>query len=237
MQILTLLPPRILRPIVITPVSGRGLRALLIMTIIGLGLVTMRGVLTHNWWFFYMLCWNGALAWFPLGVILVLRDLLASRALRSWMAGPFLLLWLVFLPNAPYIITDLFHIQHIQSPLLWFDTMTIFLFAVTGLLTGLYSTLLVHRLVVQRAGTLLTWLCMLGCQVLSGFGIYLGRWIRLNSWDLLTTPAMLARAVYEALHNTLSLKLTIIYGLVLAGLYIAFYLFSEDETRKKVKQA
>ena len=228
MQTLSLFPQRVSSPITVQPISGRGLRALTILTLLGLALATTRGLLTQNWWFFVMLSWNVALAWFPLGVVLILRDLLSTRAVGQWVVGPFLLLWLAFLPNAPYIITDLFHIQNIQPPLLWFDTMTIFLFALTGLLTGLYSTLLVHRLIIQRTGAVLAWGLMLFCQGLSGFGIFLGRWVRLNSWDLLTTPRILARAVYDALHTTLSLKLTLTYGFVLAGLYVAFYVFSDD---------
>ena len=89
-----------------------------------------------------MLTWNLALAWFPLGIVLVLRDLrsvpgpASIRPSEPVATGAGLLLWLVFLPNAPYIITDLFHIKNVDSPLLWFDTMTLFLFALTGLLTG-----------------------------------------------------------------------------------------------------
>jgi uncharacterized membrane protein len=231
MQILSLFPQRVSKPIVIQPISGQGLGALVILTLLGLAMTIIRGFLTNNWWMFDMLSWNVALAWFPLGTVLVLRDLLTTRAVGLWVAVPFLLLWLSFLPNAPYIITDLFHIQNIQSPLLWFDTMTIFLFAMTGLLTGLYSTVLVHRLVIQRLGVLLAWAAMLVCQGLSGFGIFLGRWVRLNSWDLVTTPRILARAIYDALHNPLSMKLTLTYGFVLAGLYVAFYVFLEGGAR------
>lgn len=219
----------------VQPISGRGIRALTIFTLLGLLMAVTRGLLTQNWWFFAMLSWNIALAWFPLGVMLVLRDLLATKAVRGWVVVPFLALWLVFLPNAPYIITDLFHIRNIQPPLLWFDTMTIFLFAVTGLLIGLYSSLLVHRLIVQRTGELLGWAGMLGCQMLSGFGIYLGRWGRLNSWDFLTIPRVLARAIYNALHDTLSIKMTLTYGLVLAGLYVAFYMFVEGERSEELE--
>lgn len=228
MQLLSLFPQQALKPLSIEPISGRGLRTLVILTLLGLCMATARGLLTQNWWFFVMLSWNIALAWFPLGIVLILRDLLRTKALGEWITAPTLLVWLAFLPNAPYIITDLFHIQHVQQPLLWFDTMTIFLFAMTGLLAGLYATWLVHQLVVQRVGTWLGWALMLSCQGLSGFGIYLGRWVRLNSWDIITIPRLLTRAIYDALHNTLSIKLTLTYGFVLAGLYLAFYLFLEE---------
>ncbi|QMW00130.1 DUF1361 domain-containing protein [Spirosoma foliorum] len=215
--------------------TGKGLRALTLLTIAGLTLVITRGLLTGNWWFFVMLTWNLFLAWFPLGVVLVLRDLRAAGGpswFRSrWLFVGALLLWLVFLPNAPYIITDLFHIKNIDHPLLWFDTMTIFLFALTGLLIGLYSILLVHRMLRPQMGQWLTWGLMLICQILSGFGIYLGRVGRWNSWDILTNPSALTSAIAHVYHDHLSIKLTLAYGFVLIVLYVAFYWYAEHEEK------
>ncbi|GAB3940434.1 hypothetical protein GCM10028805_02220 [Spirosoma harenae] len=214
--------------------SGKGLRALTLLTAAGLSLVVTRGLLTGNWWFFVMLTWNLALAWFPLGVVLVIRDLRfnsspSSRLKSPWLLIGGLILWLSFLPNAPYIITDLFHIKHIDQTLLWFDTMTIFLFALTGLLAGLYSILIVHRMLRPITGDLLTWALILASQVLSGFGIYLGRMGRWNSWDILTRPSSLTLAIARAYHDHVSIKLTLAYGFILIVLYVAFYWFTERE--------
>ncbi|MFD2933614.1 DUF1361 domain-containing protein [Spirosoma flavum] len=209
--------------------SGKGLRALALLTLTGLSLVLTRGLLTGNWWFFVMLTWNLFLAWFPLGVVLVLRDLRWAGFKNPWLLLGGLAMWLVFLPNAPYIITDLYHIQNIDQPLLWFDTMTIFVFALTGLLAGLYSILIVHRMIRPLAGNLLTWTLILGSQILSGFGIYLGRFGRWNSWDILTKPSSLTLAIARAYHDHLSLKLTIAYGFVLILFYVAFYWYVEHE--------
>lgn len=216
--------------------TGKGLRALTLLTIAGLTLVITRGLLTNNWWFFVMLTWNLFLAWFPLGVVLVLRDLRAAGGPSSWFRSRWLLmsalfLWLAFLPNAPYIITDLFHIKNIDHPLLWFDTMTIFLFALTGLLIGLYSILLVHRMLRPLLGQWLTWGLMLICQVLSGFGIYLGRVGRWNSWDILTNPSALTSAIAHVYRDHLSIKLTLAYGFVLIVLYVAFYWYAEHDEK------
>lgn len=214
--------------------SGRGLIALAGLTIAGLSMTVARGFITGNWWFFIMLTWNLFLAWFPLGVVLVLRDLRASAAERPLFGSTEVLLagltvWLAFLPNAPYIITDLFHIQHVPMPLLWFDTMTLFVFAMTGLLCGLYSTLLVHRMLRPLLGTAQTWLLMLGCQFLSGFGIYLGRFGRWNSWNVLSSPVDLVRAIVFAYRDHLSIKLTLAYGFVLVVLYVSFWWYKEQE--------
>lgn len=223
------------KPLVIQAASGRGLRALVALTALGLCLVLARWLLTGNVWFLVMLTWNAVLAWFPLGVMLVLRDLLAARRIGRVGAWVGLGVWLAFLPNSPYIITDLFHIQNITAPLLWFDTLSIFLFATMGLLTGLYSTLLAHRLLSQLVvvrprlvGQLLIWAMVLGAQAMAGFGIYLGRWGRWNSWHVLTKPWVLGQAVLDSLQTPLALKMTLVYGFVLAGLYVAFWLFVQD---------
>ncbi|GAB4023706.1 DUF1361 domain-containing protein [Spirosoma koreense] len=219
-----LLLPRDARP-------GKGIQALTLLTLTGLSLVIVRGLLTGNWWFFVMLTWNVFLAWFPLGVVLVLRDLRQSGFRSQWLLGFGLLVWLAFLPNAPYIITDLYHIKHIDDPLLWFDTMTLFLFALTGLLIGLYSILLVHRMIRPMAGLWLTWVLILTSQMLSGFGIYLGRFGRWNSWDVLTKPSSLTWAIARAYRDHLSLKLTLGYGFVLIALYVAFYWYVEHDAK------
>ena len=222
---------------------GKGLIALAGLTMAGLSLVTTRGLLTGNWWFFVMLTWNLFLAFFPLGVVLVLRDLRtgpgpgparSSGFVNRWLLSAGLAVWLAFLPNAPYIITDLFHLKSVEASLLWFDTITLFLFAQTGLLAGLYSTLIVHRMLRPLAGQWLTWALMLGSQVLSGFGIYLGRFGRWNSWDVLTQPLALVDALATVYQDHLSLKLTLAYGFVLAVLYIAFHWYVEQENEQPV---
>lgn len=210
---------------------GKGLVALAALTLAGLSLVTARGLLTGNWWFFIMLTWNLFLAFFPLGVVLVLRDLRMAGFMNRWLMAAGLTVWLAFLPNAPYIITDLFHIRNLEAPLLWFDTITLFLFAQTGLLAGLYSTVIVHRMLRPLTGGWFAWVLMLASQLLAGFGIYLGRFGRWNSWNVLTKPFALIDALTNVLQDHLSLKLTLAYGFVLAVLYVAFYWYVDYDKR------
>lgn len=218
----------------VTSSKGKGLIALTLLTGVCFTLATTRGLTTGNWWFFIFLMWNLFLAWFPLGVMLVLRDLRATGLLGrgqrnrtvSWlMVG----LWLLFMPNAPYIITDLFHLRMTDGDLVWFDTLMIFVGALTGLLAGLYSTLLAHRTVRTLAGSLPAWLFVMACQGLAGFGIYLGRYIRWNSWSVLTQPMILTRSLWTSLHDPLAQKVALTYGFGLATLYVAFYIYVEKE--------
>ncbi|MFT5885618.1 MAG: putative membrane protein [Arcticibacterium sp.] len=166
------------------------------------------------------LLWNLFLAWVPLLFALIARRHAGGeRALYSHL---FIGAWLLFFPNAPYIITDLIHLDHLPAHLWWYDTLGIFMVAFTGLLLGIYSLSIIHNLLESYWGRVRAWAMVLMSITLSGFGIYLGRFSRFNSWDLFTDPVFLLRSsVHEAL-NPLAIKLTLVFTLVLSVLYISF---------------
>ncbi|MFC5412330.1 DUF1361 domain-containing protein [Larkinella bovis] len=208
--------------------SGEGLRMLILLSVMSIAMVVMR--LTP--FFFKMLSWNLFLAWIPLMVALFLREGLENRQLPRWSLWPGLAFWLLFLPNSPYIITDLFHLRSVSEETVWFDTMMIFMCALTGLLAGLYSQLLVHRLLKQRLTHRQTWVVMIGCLALTSFGVYLGRYIRLNSWDLFTNPLALAEIIGRSLFNPIALKLTLSYTFALVTLYVGFTQYVQRRTHE-----
>src|SRR3954452_18414503 len=100
-------------------------------------------------------------------------------------------LWLAFFPNAPYIVTDFVHLSRDPLAPLWFDGLTIGAFAATGLLLGLGSLYLVQSAVRRELG----WVVVSAALVLGSVGIYLGRFVRLNSWDFFTNPHYVAYLV------------------------------------------
>jgi uncharacterized membrane protein len=93
----------------------------------------------------------------------------------------FAFLWLLFLPNSPYLVTDLVHLKPRPSVPLWFDILLVQSFVLTGLLLGFLSVYLMHRLVTHAYGWKIGWLFTLLILALTGFGIYLGRFERWNS--------------------------------------------------------
>ncbi|WP_234735865.1 DUF1361 domain-containing protein [Tellurirhabdus bombi] len=213
--------------------SGEGLRFLLLLSGMSMTMLVARCLLTQDF-YFKLLSWNLFLAWIPLMLVLAMRQAsergwLPAGALWAGLAG-----WLLFLPNAPYIITDLFHVRSVSEQTLWFDTMMIFLFALTGLLAGLYSQLLVHRLLNERFGRRLTWLAMLACLVLTSFGIYLGRYGRWNSWDLVTDPLALTTAIITSFRDPVALKLTLSYTFALVVLYVGFVEYVQRHTHESL---
>ncbi len=132
--------------------------------------------------------WNLFLAWVPLGFAIVLH---ARRELKMRFSWPDLgsgILWLLFFPNAPYIVTDLVHLQPRPGVPYWYDIIGIMAFVMTGLFLGYLSLYLVQEVVSDYLGRLGGWLFALVMLALSSFGIYLGRFLRWNSWDALLTP-------------------------------------------------
>jgi uncharacterized membrane protein len=135
---------------------------------------------------FFFLSWNLALAAVPLFFAVIAYGL--SRARFMVAAFVALVPWLLFLPNAPYILTDLLHLK-IRAPVpLWYDLIMLLSFALTGLLLGYLSMVCVERVlqpVFKRPVIMVFHATVL---FLCGFGIYLGRFLRWNSWEIATRP-------------------------------------------------
>jgi uncharacterized membrane protein len=133
---------------------------------------------------YIFLAWNLFLAWMPFSFALLAHQF----SHRPWLLLPLSSLWLLFLPNAPYLITDLMHLRYSSIVPIWYDAIMIFSFALSGLLLGFLSLYLMQSLVVRRFGWRLGWLFAWLVLGLSGLGVYIGRFLRWNSWDIFTSP-------------------------------------------------
>ncbi len=176
----------------------------------GLLLLALRMKLANS--FFYLfLIWNLFLATVPYLITQVLRY--KKKVFESNPLGILsFLTWLFFLPNSPYIITDFIHIRHEGSSLIWLDLFLVFVFAINGLLLGLLSlmdmfALLKNRFDERYAHSIIFISCML-----SGYGIYLGKFLRFNSWDILTKPIILTTKIFQSLIETEVWATTLAFG-------------------------
>ena len=170
------------------------------------------------------LYWNLALAWVPLVAALALDDV---RSTPLSLQLPLLAIWLAFFPNAPYLVTDLIHIDpqdHTAIGIL--GDAGLVSVAPVGLALGFSSLMLVERSVRDRFGGRLALSVAVLSLVLASLGIYLGRVIRLNSWDLLTRPrlvgSVLHQLVLDPLAHPLAVALTIALAVTLSVLYLRF---------------
>ena len=168
---------------------------------------------------YFFFVYNLALAFIPLALSLV-----AVRIQNRKLFVPVMILWLLFFPNAPYLLTDLIHLRPKTDAPFWFDWIFMISYAGTGFLTGCYSLLLIHRRLIQWFGTLKAWVAVIGILCLSSFGIYLGRFPRWNSWDIATRPGDFFMDVFTRFTAPLEHPILFTYTPSLAFLLIIGYL-------------
>ena len=172
------------------------------------------------------LVWNLFLAWVPFVLAILVYDgarrRRSSAALFALGAG-----WLLFLPNAPYIVTDVKWLGEYVGGSLWYDAALIGTAAAIGLVLGFVSLYLVQVVVALRFGPLAGWALAWAALVLSGVGVYLGRFQRWNSWEVLTEPTTtvgrLAGAALDPLSHGRPLALSVAFAVTWCAGYALFY--------------
>lgn len=143
--------------------------------------------------FWYMLG-NLALAWIPWLLGAAATRTRSRRALAATLVP-----WLLFFPNAPYVVTDLLHMQSRPPVPEWFDGLLFGFFAITGCALAWTSLSMVRERLARELGAVGAELALVAVAVLSGFGVYLGRFERWNSWDVIGRPTALAQGLVDAL--------------------------------------
>ena len=161
---------------------------------------------------YLFLIWNLFLAWIPYWISMTLNYLP-----KKWMVFPALLVWLVFLPNAPYLVTDLLHVGYHPPVPIWYDTILLFSFAWTGLLLGFLSLLDVQRFLEENINKKIAGLLIWAAIMLCAFGVYLGRYQRWNTWDIITQPYHLFMDTMAVLLHPFNYLGTLGLAVVMAG--------------------
>ena len=191
-------------------------------------LVGVRIIHTHVPNFTYLI-WNLFLAWVPFVLAILLYDG-QRRGARKATLVVLGALWLAFFPNAPYIVTDFVHLDHDPLSPFWFDGLIIGAFAATGMLLGLGSLYLVQSVVRKEAGTIVGWVAAATALVLGSVGIYVGRFVRLNSWDIWTSPRsfleLAGARLSDPLGNPRLLAITVASTLLMGASYLILYTFA-----------
>jgi len=170
------------KPDLATPVL-----ALMFASAVCVALVSIRVILDGNLRYAFLV-WNLLLAWLPLIFALLLCEHHVQGGRRRWRLAGWGVTWLLFFPNAPYIFTDLTHLTNRFYPHYWTNMLLILSCALTGLMLGFVSLYIVQSVVADRFGRLTGWLFIAGVTGLSGVGVFMGRFLRLNSWDVLWRP-------------------------------------------------
>ena len=188
---------------------------------LGVALVSARTVLTWRGQHLYLV-WNLFLAWVPLLLALHIEERHRRAGKRGWKFWTTALGWLLFFPNAPYIFTDITHVKRATMGRWWTDLTIILLFAVIGLVLAFISLHRMQALVSRRRGRLAGWVFVFAIALLSGFGVYLGRFERWNSWDVLVNPLGLLADSFNWVHRH-SAKFSLLFGMFLFTAYALLY--------------
>ncbi|VBB45850.1 conserved membrane hypothetical protein [uncultured Paludibacter sp.] len=182
---------------------------------------------------FLFLNWNLFLAflpWFLTSIAIIYPNLQKKR----FFVAVLLLVWLLFFPNAPYILTDLFHLRLYTSVPIWFDLILILSFAWGGLLFGFLSLWDIENILSKFINK--KWIIAsvsVFLLFLGSFGIYIGRYLRWNSWDIITEPFKLIYDIGDRIVNPFSHPrtwgMTIFMGIFLNILYWSFKMIKSRE--------
>nr|WP_228394382.1 DUF1361 domain-containing protein [Chryseobacterium glaciei] len=169
---------------------------------------------------FLFLNWNLFLAWIPF----VISSILVIFSIRSKVALAFaIIVWILFFPNSPYILTDLFHLKARSSVPIWYDLIVILSYAWTGLMCGFISLMDIEKMLSSYFKRTTISIIAVLFLFLSSFGVYLGRFLRWNSWDVLNNPFGLfndiaVRFIYPLEHSK-TWGVTILMGIMLNFMY------------------
>ena len=142
------------------------------------------------------LIWNLFLAWIPFMLAYFAHSVPWRRATLYLILPLIAFLWLIFFPNAPYMLTDLQDLaRRATGAPLWYDVIIVVWCTWTGMLLGVISLYLMQDLVVRTFNRMTGWVFVFVISALSSFGIYIGRFVRLNSWDILQNPSETAQEI------------------------------------------
>lgn len=201
--------------------------ALLLTSIFGVAMVVFRMAYSGTGEYRNLL-WNLVLAWVPFVVALTVYDRHRRGVSPRRLALP-ALVWLLFLPNAPYLVTEYKFLGQLGGAPVWYDITLLTTFAWVGLLLGFASLYLMHTVAERLFGAAASWCAALVVLALSGFGVYLGRFERWNSWDVVLDPVTIATSLGGGLADPLShartLAITIAMGAFLSLGYLVLYSF------------
>jgi uncharacterized membrane protein len=204
--------------------------ALILASITSTLLVAARVIHTRRLGYVFLV-YNLVLAWIPLGMSVAVHALdgLKGRAARIATAVT-LAAWLAFFPNAPYLMTDLLHLKVQGNRLLWLDLIALQAFAWTGLALGFVSLDIVQSVIARRAGRVASWLFAGAVMGLSAFGIYLGRFQRWNSWDVVRDPLGLFSDIAHMVLHPFAHAHVVAFSAVLAAFLLTAYLVVQSLT-------
>jgi uncharacterized membrane protein len=178
---------------------------------------------------YVFLLWNLVLAWVPYLCALLLRRVhrhgrtVGPTRFSSGLLVALFVAWLGFLPNAPYLVTDFIHLRYRVSAPLWFDAVMLASYAWAGVGLGVASLRICAGIVRATYGAKVSAVVVVLSAIATGFGIYLGRFVRLNTWDVATRPLTVLETSLSPIVHPFSHPRAWVVTLTFALFFLAAY--------------
>jgi uncharacterized membrane protein len=206
----------------------RFILALAMLSLADIVLWVVRSVLTGTNRYSFII-WNLVLAWIsPVIALLLVRSLRHYR----WLSGQCLILtvlWLGFLPNTWYVLTDFIHISPTGEISQLFDIVLISLLVFIGFTLGFASLFLVHRELLRRKSELTSYLLIELAILAASFAIYIGRDLRWNTWDVITNPGVIINVsdkIIDPFGSPRVINVTGLFFILISLIYLAFWIIT-----------
>lgn len=177
---------------------------------------------------YLFLVWNLFLAWIPFLIAYFTYTARLTKTQIYIVVPGAAFFWLIFFPNAPYILTDLQHLAgNWRDMPVWYDVMLLLWFAFTGLMLGMTSLFMMQEVIRREFGRWVGWGFVVTVAALSSAGVYVGRFLRWNSWDIFSDLPGMAQYTLESAQNPSlqSIGFTSLFGAFFLFLYITLYTF------------
>ncbi len=181
-------------------------------------LLFVRIVITQKLTFIFF-GWNLFLAIVPI----VISQQLKYQSKLNFKSFVLLALWLLFFPNAPYIITDLFHFTERPPVPKWYDLILIISAVWNGLVIGVISLMQVEHFLKKHITARWVKVIIFMSSLLCGYGVFIGRYVRLNSWDIVTNPTTVLYACVQYFFKPWNHVFAWVFIVLFASLFVIVY--------------
>lgn len=202
--------------------SDRNFNRMLIVSFLFISLLIVSRILYSGSLRYIFIGWNIFLAWVPYLLSTYFKDIKNSA---TWKQACLFFCWLLFLPNALYIVTDLIHLRAFTNVPLWYDASLLFVAAFTGIMMAFISIRKVELFLIEKFHHKIIRLFVPLMLFMSSFGVYLGRFERWNSWDIFINPVGLGTNILSCIVSPVEHYKVWAITIIFTGVFSMLYFF------------
>ncbi|HLP86561.1 MAG TPA: DUF1361 domain-containing protein [Candidatus Paceibacterota bacterium] len=208
-------------------------KSIIPLTILAVVFNILRIIIWGKYSFAYIL-WNVFLAFIPFIISSILLSLSKENKLSKTIFFIGFFLWIIFIPNAPYVVTDFIHLGVSRSVPILYDVMLLFSSASVALILGFHSLYHIEQIFRAKYSARKTSILIVIITLLISFGMYLGRFLRFNSWDIFVNHISLIKNIWKIIsQSTGHLDVYFYTGLFFFFLYLSYTAWKYSNINKK----